>query len=259
MPDIDDLHLKFKNIDNDEYTSTYIESEFYKNTLFESRTYDNWLSDEELDVFEQAAQTPEVDYSHDTSMAPLAERLGIGQPTTAHYYKFGRFYSNPQWKPLVDIIQPKLEATFGSDIKASHIHVLHSTFPYGLHNDAEQANLLLAPTPAWTLIIPLRDYPSRTYVFDQRSNVKSPRTWIEKNNIQPNDIHSISTALYEKDFAPITDYDIFRYLTVESRFLWRRGSCFAADRYRYHCSDNYFNHGIQEKKAIILWTSKQSN
>jgi hypothetical protein len=250
----DHVHYDLR-VHDDEYKTTYYDSDFYKNTTFDSRTYENWLTDEELNIFEQAAYTSDVEYTHDTSMAPMSARLKIGQETTAHYYKFGNFYSNPIWKPLVDIIQPKLEATFGKDIKASYIHVLHSLFPYGLHNDAEQPNIVLAPEPAWTLIIPLRDYPSKTYVFNERSNVKNPRLWAEKNNIQPSD-HCISPEVYEKDFAPIADYDIFRYLTVETTFQWKRGSCFAADRFKYHCIDNYFNHDIKGKKAIIMWTSK---
>ena len=241
-----------------EYTDRFLNDEFYKSTLLKSQTYENWLSDEELDIIEQAAQTYDIDYTHDVSMAPSAQQIGMNDYTSAHYYKFASFYTNPAWQHLVDIIQPKLEATFGENIRASHIHVLDSRFPYGLHNDAEQPNLLLAPEPAWTLIIPLADYPSKTYVFNERSNMKSPMAWVEKYNIQPLEDYSISRELYEKDFAPLTDYVVFKYLTVETTFQWKRGSCFAADRFKYHCSDNYYNHGIRGKRAIIMWTSKKS-
>ena len=101
-------------------------------------------------------------------MAPLAKFHYDQDPEehlTANYMIFSNFYDDPKWSHLVDIIQPKLEKTFGNGIYASHIHLLDSHFPYGLHNDAEQSNMKIAPHPAWTLIVPLDDYDSTTYVF----------------------------------------------------------------------------------------------
>jgi len=248
----------FSRIKKTEYTQKFIESDYYKNDIFESKVYENFLTDAELDVFDEAARSDYVFYVHDTSMGPVSNRLFGEDPeshTTANYYIFENFYSKPEWSKLVDIIQPKLESTFGEGIYASHIHVLESCFPYGLHNDAEQPNMNIAPKPAWTLIIPFDDYPSKTYVFNERCGYKDPWSWIHNENIQPNETYCVSDETYEKDFVPITDKELMKYLTVESTFTWKRGSCFAADRYRYHCSDNYYNHGIQKKRAIIMWTS----
>jgi len=248
----------FNRIDQTEYTQKFIESDYYKNDVFESKVYENFLTDDELNTFEAASKSEHVYYVHDTFMGPEANRLfgdDIDSHTTANYYIFDSLYTNPHWAHLADIIQPKLESTFGAGIYASHIHVLESHFPYGLHNDAEQANMTIAPKPAWTLIIPLDDYPSKTYVFNERCGYKDPWSWIKEQNIQPNHDYSIDRETFEKDFAPLTDYELMRYLTVETTFPWKRGSCFAADRYKYHCSDNYYNHGIRKKKAIIMWTS----
>ena len=247
-----------ERMDKDTYLEKYINSDYYKGTNFESRIYENWLSDEELDAFDAASKSDDIYHVHDTCMGPVAEKL-FGEPaadhTTAHYNIFDSFYSKPAWSHLVDIIQPKLEATFGNGIKASHIHVLDSHFPYGLHNDAEQENREDAPNPAWTLIVPLADYPSKTYVFNERSGYKDPWSWINNEGIEPNEDYCIDRETWEKDFDPFTDYELLKYLTVQSTFPWKRGSCFAADRFNYHCSDNYYNHGIKSKKAIIMWTS----
>lgn len=241
---------------DDEYLKRYIHNDYYKNTLFNSRTIDNFLSTAELDVFDNATKSNSIYYEHDLSMKKLAaEKLNSDNLTTAHYYIFDRFYDKPDWDPLVDILQPKLEAVFGPGVKASHIHVLESHTPYGLHNDAEQSNMIIAPNPAWTLIIPFDNYDSRTYVFNERSGHKDPWEWIYKNNIQPNDTYAIDYDTYMRDFYPLTDYEVFKYLTIDSVFKWEKGSCFAADRFRYHCSDNYLNHGVTSKKAIIIWTS----
>ena len=245
-----------ERLTSEEYFEQYIKSEHYKDAIFDSKIIDNFLSDDELDVFEKAAASDDVYYVHDTSMETIAlEKMGLTNYSTAHYYIFDKFYEKPEWQTLVDILQPKLEATFGKGIKASHIHVLDSRFPYGLHNDAEQPNMKIAPKPAWTLIIPFADYNSQTYVFNERSGHKDPWSWIHANNIKPNEPYAVDEETYNRDFYPFTGYDVLQYLTVESIYKWKRGTCFAADRYRYHCSDNYFNHGLKGKKAIILWTS----
>jgi hypothetical protein len=245
-------------VDTHEYNKKYIQSDYYMSTEFDSRIVDNFLSDGELKEFDTATQSEQIYYVKDTSMSGVTKQLfneTEEDHITAHYNIFANFYTNPAWSNLVDIIQPKLEKEFGNGIKASHIHVLDSHFPYGLHNDAEQPNMNIAPNPAWTLIIPFNDYPSKTYVFNERCGYKDPWSWIDKEGIKPNDNYCIDLETYEKDFSPITGYEVFKYLTVESTFEWKRGSCFAADRYRYHCSDNYYNHGIKSKKAIIMWTS----
>lgn len=244
-------------IDKEEYMDKYIHSDYAaKKDPLECMTVENFLSDEELDTFWEASQSEDIYYVHDNAMAPAVRELcGFEQETTAHYYIFNQFYEKPCWKPLVDIIQPKLEKYLGNNVFASHIHVLDSRVPYGIHSDSQQANLKLAPNPAWTLIIPFDDVDSKTYQFEQRSSEKSPWDWVHNNNIEPFDDYSISRELYERDFAPLTDYEMFKYLSVDSAFQWKRGSMFAADRFRFHCSDNYYNRGIKSKKAIILWTS----
>lgn len=241
---------------DNEYKEKYINSTHYENCIFDSKVIENFLSDEEIEAFNNAAKSDDIFYIHDTSMAPVAKTFSTPHgETTAHYHIFDNFYSKPAWSSLVNIIQPKIEAVFGKDIKASHIHVLDSRFPYGLHNDAEQSNMVIAPNPAWTLIIPLDDYDSKTYVFNERSNFKDPWGWINNYKINPRPDYCIDRETFSKDFEPFTDYELMKYLTVESTFRWKRGSCFAADRYRYHCSDNYYNHGITSKRAIIIWTS----
>jgi len=242
----------------DEHKKTYLTKRYCKmrSNKYKSVTIENFLSDDELDAFDAASKLDNITYLHDTSMYPQQKRYQLESDTTAHYHKFDKFYTDPAWAHLVDIIQPKLAAQFGSKIKASHIHILDSRFPYGLHNDAEQENYQSSPNPAWTLIIPLDDYESKTYVFNESSVKKDPREWIKQYKIQPNTEPAVDKKTWEKDFAPFTDFDLLHYLTVETTFKWKRGSCFAADRYKFHCSDNFINYGLEGKRAIIIWTGR---
>jgi hypothetical protein len=246
-----------KRMDEQEYLDRFIRSDYAKQKdPLDSVTIDNFLTDSELDVFWAESQSDKVYHVHDTGMAnEMLTRYGREQPTTANYYVFSNFYTDPKWTTLVDIIQPKLEAAFGDNIFASHIHVLDSHVPYGIHSDSEQPNMVLAPNPAYTLIIPFDDIDSKTYQFHQRSAHKAPWDWIHAENIPSLPDYSISKEMWESEFAPLTDYNLFLYLTVESAFQWRRGSLFAADRFRFHCSDNYYNKGITSKRAIVAWTS----
>ena len=250
-PIIDD-----KRLTDEEYKKEFINSDYHKNTYFDSIIVNDFMNDEELNEFEKASQSEKIFHVVDTCMDNEVERLCGWRPEkTADYFIFDNFYSNPNWSHLVDIIQPKLEKHLGKGLYASHIHVLDSYVPYGIHSDSEQPNIALAPHPAWTLIIPFNDYPSKTYQFHQRSSHKDPWSWIKSEGIVPLEDYSISHEVWEKDFSPLTGYNVFKYLTVESTFEWKKGAMFAADRFRFHCSDNYYNHGIKNKKAIILWTS----
>lgn len=253
------MSIKIDNtrLTSEEYCNRYINNEYCKSRdPLESIIVPNFLNDAELDEFWAASQTEDVYHVTDTSMTSAIRSLcGFEQPVTAEYYIFDKFYENPCWEPLVDIMQPKLEKHLGKGVYASHIHILDSYVPYGIHSDSEQPNLQLAPEPAWTLIIPFDDVNSKTYQFHQRSAEKSPWEWVKNNNIKPFTEYSISREMWESEFAPLTDYELFRYLSVESAFEWKRGSMFAADRFRFHCSDNYYNRGIKNKRAIIMWTS----
>lgn len=235
-----------------DYQEQFLNNDYYKDTRFDSITVENFLSDSELLAFEKASQSSSITHVHDQHAPQHVE-------TVANYWIFQNFYTDPVWEHLVDIIQPKLQAHFGDDIMASHIHILDSKFPYGVHNDAEQTSLEIAPDPAWTIIIPLDDYESKTYVFNERSHYKDPISMAEALGIEPYDTPAVDEETFQKDFHPYTGLNVLQYLTVETTFKWKKGSCFAADRFKYHCSDNYYNHGLDGKRAIIIWTSKKIN
>jgi hypothetical protein len=45
-----------------------------------------------------------------------------------------------------------------------------------------------------------------------------------------------------------------KYLSLHDTFTWNKGSVFAMDRRYFHCSDNYHRRGLNQKRAIVLWT-----
>ena len=222
---------------------------------YATKTIENFLSDDELDLFWSYIDHPETIHEVDNCMRDAWPEFE--HECTAHYHIFSNFNTSTSYEPLRNILLPKIKEHFGDTLKLPHIHILRSRFPYGLHNDANQsAEGLDNPLPAWTLIIPFETVNSKTYVFDQRSDYKSPEAWIYHTDPPQFENPAVDKETYERDFAPFTSDWIMHYLTVESVFEWKRGSCFAADRYKYHASDNYFNHGLQGKDAIIIWTAE---
>ena len=221
---------------------------------YTTKTIDNFLSDEELDIFWSYMNHPKMHHIVDDCMRP--HWPDIDHECTAYYNIFKNFHTEPEFQELRDILLPKIQEHFGDTIKLPHIHILQSRFPYGIHNDANQEGTKEAPHAAWTLIIPFKTVNSKTYVFNERSNFKDPDSWITQTNAPKHDQPAVDRETFLKDFEPFTGEWVMDYLSVESIFEWKRGTCFAADRYKYHCSDNYYNYGLTGKDAIIIWTTE---
>lgn len=221
---------------------------------YATKTIKGFLSPEEIKLFKIYSNHKDVKVITDDCMRPVWP--DVEHECTAYYRIFKDFYSNREWLPLRNTLLPKIQQHFGDTISLPHIHVLQSRFPYGIHNDANQRGTDANPHPAWTLIIPLETVDSCTYVFNERSNYKDPDTWIRETNPPKHDKPAVDRDTYMVDFHPFTGEWVLDYLSVESKFSWVAGDCFAADRYKYHCSDNYFNRGLTGKDAIIIWTSE---
>ena len=63
----------------------------------------------------------------------------------------------------------------------------------------------------------------------------------------------ISEEVFEQDFAGLkTPKEWLKKLTLDGAYPWKAGSAICSDRYKYHSSDNYYNHGLKNKRAIIM-------
>jgi len=158
--------------------------------------------------------------------------------------------------PIRDILMPRIKAQWVENIVINQSHVLESYLPYGIHTDVLAGNFdLNGPyTAAWTFIIPLDDYDTHTVVFNEQDEVcKSVGEWFNTRGIKPYDPPRITEEQYQKYFSHILRSDL-DYLSIEDIFRWKKGSVFAADRRKFHTSDNYIGNGINGKRAIIIWS-----
>jgi hypothetical protein len=212
----------------------------------DTRTIENFLSNEELDLIEKhILSTDDIHYNYNPG------NFG-GQVYSGTYYII-RYYE-PKNLIVKNILQPKLEKFLHPDLKIQQIHIFDCFDPYNVHSDIDSGGPILedAPNHAWTLIVPLYDVDSHTIVFNEGSEIKQPAVYISETD--PNPSYSIDDETYKKYFSHIPKH-YFKYLTVESIFPWKRGSLFAANRYKFHTSDNFLANGVKNKKALIAWTS----
>lgn len=245
-------YIKITNEEHQQYlTQDYLDN---RTREFPSMMQENFLSEEELEIFDYYWKHPKRNHFIDRSMQGAQERVwGPGEYKTAEYNNFSDIYTNPWWAGLKEVIVPKVQAWLGQDIYIPYCHILDSHYPYGIHTDAQQQGFIHAPHPAWTIIVPLEDYNSKTYVFNEKSIHKQPD---EDLTLNERDKMCVSQETFDKDFAGLqTPEHWLKKLTVDGTFPWKRGRAICSDRYKFHSSDNYYNNGIMNKRAIIMWTT----
>ena len=214
----------------------------------DTRTVDNFLSSEELATIEEMVM--KVVPHENFNITPKG-----GQVKSGDYYVFD--YEDPAFQKIKDILDPKLTAEFGPDLFVEQIHIFDCVDPYRVHSDiASGVKKSPWPTdPAWTLIIPLEDFDSHTVVFEEGSNIKDPYDYIK--SIPPYEPSRIDHETYRKYFSHIPEH-VFDWLTIEDIFKWKKGAMFAADRFKFHTSDNFLGNGLTSKRALIAWTRLKS-
>jgi len=223
--------------------------------IIDTRTIKNFLTNDEILEIE-SVHTAGLTHTGVDRTSGYAKISGLDRKANYHWFKF---YEEPG-RTVREIILPKLQSIFHTDIYIDDCHILESFYPYIAHTDggAEDDNgkkqFINGYGPAWTLIIPLDTYISNTIIFNQSSNdCKVPRGWIEKYN--PPVLNSIDDKVYDEYLADAVDKDLARYLSIEEIFPWKKGSLSATSRCKFHCSDYFINRGISCKRAIVMWTS----
>jgi hypothetical protein len=212
---------------------------------FESQTIPHFLSDQELETIERVVEQnrTEVNTYYDTTHSS-----GHNAVT------YGFFLWMETYKEIREILLPKLQARFSNNLQLDTTHILNAYVPYGIHTDVISGGFDPdGPShAAWTFIIPLEDYNSNTVVFKQgHETIKTVDKWVQA--VGP-EMHEINDQFHQK-YLTHTDRLDLRYLTPEAVFPWKKGSLFAADRRKFHTSDDFPAHGIQCKRAIVIWST----
>jgi|694.fasta_scaffold24420_17 hypothetical protein len=216
----------------------------------DTRTIPNFLSDSEIEFIENYVMSNFKPWEN-WNQSQNGQNVMSG-----HYYCFDYYDKNNDC--VYDILQSKFTKEFGPDLNIQQIHIFDAFDPYSVHSDVDSGGAVVAkaPVPAWTFIIPLFDVNSHTIVFNEQSQIKDPEVYFKEN--PRSDTLLISTHDYNKYFSHIP-LSYFYWLTIEDIFQWKKGSLFAASRYKFHTSDNFIANNIKNKRALIAWTSLPEN
>jgi hypothetical protein len=206
-------------------------------------TVEKFLSNKEIELIENIMKTTEIEVNnsgkeHGNHMAD---------------YFYVKLYNHQPHKEIADLLIPRIKNLLHADVYIDDCHIMESFIPYIPHSD------LLTPVPpdgyreAWTIIIPLDDYNSSTFIFEEECPwTKSVIEWAKTDKIIPK--NAISDHMYNTYFTH-SDKEQYKYLTIHDIFPWRKGWLNATSRARFHTSDNYKGKGLQGKRGIVMWTS----
>lgn len=213
----------------------------------DTRVIKNFLSNEEIEIIEKHVMaTDDVYHNYNPGKKP-------GEDVFSGTYYIFQYYDEKN-KLVKDILQPKLEQVFGPQLEIQQIHIFDCFDPYNVHSDVDSGGNIrpTAPNPAWTLIIPLFEVDSHTIVFKEGSSIKQPQPYMAEHPAYNEP--TIDKETHLKYFSHIP-YHWFNWLTIEEIFSWHKGDLFAADRFKFHTSDNFLANGVKNKRALIAWTS----
>lgn len=220
--------------------------------IVDTRIVENFLTDEEVDIIlkeynDTNLTVPENPFYRDGILQNHTQGI-ICQNLEGKDVEISSF------KKTISIIKPKLKKEFGDNLQIGTMHMLKSYQPYKCHTDAEyqQAKVDDFHYGAYTFVIPLETVDSYTIVFNEYfSNGKLIDEWLAENpDIKPKDV--ISDEIYEKHLS--AEYkEYMRYLSIDTIFPWKKGSCLGMSRYKFHGSDN-FPLIMKSKLGIIIWT-----
>ena len=176
--------------------------------------------------------------------------------TTNEFILNGKKYNNKYGWNFYDsnthYIRNIIEKHLPKNSKVTASHILESVIPFEIHNDINHTGDI--NKSQYTIIIPLENYNSQTFVFNEYSNKTNEFDDFKmKYKGKPKLRMSKETVLKLTHCHP---KDLL-YLTLKETFDWTQGSIFAFDRKYYHCSDNYLAAGETFKRAILLRTCER--
>lgn len=151
---------------------------------------------------------------------------------------------------IESILTPKLESLLQKKLIVTDAHILESKIPYQIHTDYIHNNHGF--NPEYTILIPLDTYDSITVCFNEWADDYNDFE-IFKQKYQGDIKLKMDPKFCANRLSHLHPHDL-KYLSLHDTFIWNKGSVFAMDRRYFHCSDNYHRRGLNQKRAIVLWT-----
>jgi hypothetical protein len=214
--------------------------------IVQTKTIKNFFTEEEIQIIENIVkENPDFDTPNMAS-EPHMDPSFIER-------KIFYFGEDSRYQAAHDILRKRIDEHFGTDVIIGGWHILTAYWPYRAHTDGVFGEYGIDENHygAWTLIIPLDNYPSATILFNEHSfETKLMPLW--KQDKKPK--NAINEE-FRKRYLSLEAQSTVDVLSVEQVFEWEKNTCFAASRYKWHASDNFVEHGVPFKRGIVVWTA----
>jgi hypothetical protein len=123
-------------------------------------------------------------------------------------------------------------------------YLLHSFIPYNIHDDTNYIYYREGEEPYYVFIIPMETVDAKTILFNETSTSEPPKVALDQ---------------YTHDkYLSHCDRSRTERLSIRNIFDWEAGSVFMFDIRLLHCSDNYLQNSISEKKCITLMSKRSA-
>lgn len=162
-------------------------------------------------------------------------------------YTNGFMIRDPMYMIIKKTVIQRIELLLGKKIQLHIGMILKSVMPFGIHTDYVKGDL----QPDLAILIPLNitDLATHTIIFNEEcldnfSNYLSQADQLEVN----------AKSLHKTLCSHETQHRLER-VSVQGIHKWTPGSVIYWDRKLLHCSDNYIDRDIKEKRALVLFTN----
>lgn len=159
-------------------------------------------------------------------------------------------WDHPDAEYIRNTLTTALEPVIGPFVSVKS-HILDSRLPWDVHNDyvieCSQSQLV----PYCVVMIPLDTTPAKTVLFKQGAEYKEFGRYKDEHPPIPDHVpHEAWNGM----LGHCRVKDRF-WLSIDQVYDWQQGDLVVFDRRQWHSSDNFVSNGLDNKRAIILFTS----
>lgn len=125
---------------------------------------------------------------------------------------------------------------------------LNEFYPWAIHTDYPKGDNL----PGYAVLIPLETINTHTVIFNEEC--KTDFEDYKKNNskVENNCLYLAQTLL---SHCNIRDLE---YVSLKESVSWEEGKLIIWDRKLLHSSDNFMQNDIKNKRALVIFTTKDN-
>ena len=195
--------------------------------------------------------TPEELKNLNTILDKLSDESFQDQKSNLSYgYTNGFKIEDPMHLIIRKKVIQRIELLLGKKIQLHLGMILKSISPFGIHTDYVKGDL----HPDLAILIPLNlaYLETHTIVFNEECLDNFSRYMSRTGQLEVN-----AKSLHKTLCSHETEYGLER-VSVQGIYKWVPGSVIYWNRKLLHCSDNYIDRDIKEKRALILFTTNDN-